>query len=232
MNNHGQLAVLRRKVAALEGPRHDAARLPFGVPEIDRRLQGGLALGGLHEVIAGDVGAATGFCLALAGRLARTQGTVLWCEHPALDAGRLYAPGLTCFGIDPGRLIVVRVRKDSEALWTMEEGLRCRGLAAVIGEVRTVSLAASRRLQLAAEASGVTAMMVRSSTTRPAPSAALTRWRVSAVSDACWRTELLRCRGGPEHEWLMEWRNATSDFAVAAPVRHRANRTRSTAAAA
>jgi protein ImuA len=221
MNNKAQLAILRRKVAALEEGRSGKVRFSFGVAAIDRGLGGGLPCGALHEVVAGEVGAATGFCLALAARLARNQGTVLWCEHPGLDTGRLYAPGLARFGLDPGRLIVARVRKDVETLWTLEEGLRCTGLAAVVGEVRALPLAASRRLQLAAEASGITALVLRPNTARPAPSAAVTRWRISAAPDSRWRSELLRCRGGDAHEWLMECPDATSDFALAAPVRHR-----------
>jgi protein ImuA len=208
MNNSRQFDALRRRIAALEGPFHDAGRR-----------------GALHEVIARDPGAATGFCVAMAARLARAGGSILWCEHPALDAGRLYPPGLLRFGLDPGRLIVARVRKDAEALWTMEEGLRCRGLAAVVGEARSVSLAASRRLQLAAEASGVTALMLRAPADRlgrvaAKPSAALIRWRVSAAPEGRWQAELLRWRGNAQ-DWLKEWRDATGDFAVAAPVRDR-----------
>ena len=196
MNKGRQIAILRRRIEALEGS--------------------GSRSGALHEVIADTPGAATGFCLALAARLARAGGAVLWCEHPALDSGRLYPPGLLAYGLDPGRLIVVRARKDTDALWAMEEALRCRGLAAVVGELRTVSLAASRRLQLAAEAGGVTALVLRARDARPAPSAALTRWRVSAT-----HAELVRCRGQAGQEWVKEWRDATGDFAVAAPVRHR-----------
>ena len=40
----------------------------------------------------------------------------------------------------------------------MEEGLRCGQVAAVIGELGDMSLTASRRLQLAAEETGVTAL--------------------------------------------------------------------------
>jgi protein ImuA len=43
----------------------------------------------------------------------------------------------------------------------MEEGLKCRGLAAVVGEATRLSLTASRRLQLAAGESGVTAILIR-----------------------------------------------------------------------
>src|SRR3546814_3799796 len=97
----------------------------------------------------------------------------------------------------------------------MEEGRRCRRLAAVVGEVEGLDRLAGRRLQLAAEASlngedAVTAFVLHRRF-RPlrqgrAASAALSRWRVTAApsNDALgetfigrprWRLDLLRCRG-------------------------------------
>ena len=72
-------------------------------------------------------------------------------------------------------------------LLVMEEALRHRGLAAVIGEFSGgLSLTGSRRLQLAAEQGGVTAFILRRSRRHDdplmmEPSAALTRWRVGPV---------------------------------------------------
>ena len=52
----------------------------------------------------------------------------------------------------------------ASVLLVMEEGLRHRGLAGVVGEVSgRMTLTASRRLQLAAEASGVVAFVLRRS---------------------------------------------------------------------
>jgi protein ImuA len=162
--------------------------LPFGVDAIDDHLPGGgLARGALHEVFASDAGIATAFCALLAGRLANDteNHAILWCERPwTLDAGALYGPALLQFGIDPARMILVRPRCDADALWAMEEGLRCGRVAAVVGEITDMSLTASRRLQLAAEETGVTALMLRPKTDRPAPSAAATRWRLDAVEHA------------------------------------------------
>jgi protein ImuA len=130
------------------------------VDAIDDHLPGGgLLRGALHEIFADDAGIATAFCALLAGRLAgdTENHTILWCERPwALDAGALYGPALLQFGIDPARMILVRPRRDTDALWAMEEGLRCGRVAAVIGEITDMSLTASRRLQLAAEETGVT----------------------------------------------------------------------------
>tara|TARA_B100000676_G_scaffold10081_1_gene9325 strand:+ start:1377 stop:2087 length:711 start_codon:yes stop_codon:yes gene_type:complete len=224
--------------------------LPFGIDEIDDRLPGGgLARGALHEVFAADSGIATAFCALLAGRLAKDaeNASVLWCERPwTLDAGALYGPALLQFGIDPARLILVRVRRDNDALWAMEEGLRCGQVAAVVGELDDISLTASRRLQLAAEETGVTALSLRSKVDKPPPSAAATRWRLDAVTRekdqpranhnndflntppalpglgaARWQAELFRCRGGTSANWMMEWNDETGDLSVAAEIRNR-----------
>ncbi len=222
----------------------------LGVADIDQHLPwGGLPRGALHEVIAEDPGASVGFVAVLAARLAARNtkngadgadgpdGMVLWCEGArTLDAGALYAPGLKRFGLAPERVICVRARADRDALWALEEGLG-GGLAVVVGEVGTVTLTESRRLQLAAEAAGVTALLLRPPAAAAMPTAALTRWRLGTlpgattpgmpgVGRARWRAELFRCRGGAAHEWEMEWRDETGDLALAAPLRDRPDRTR------
>ncbi len=188
----------------------------------------------LHEVFAADAGAATAFCALLAGRLARAGNFVLWCEQPrALDAGELYAPALRTFGVDPERMLLVRARRDADALWAMEEGLRSRSLAAAVGEVAELSLTAARRLQLAAEAGGAAAIVLRPNRETPSPGAAATRWRIGeppartvdaprqpaspGLGAAQWRARPFRCRGGAFR--MIEWNHETGDFSVAAPVR-------------
>lgn len=252
-----QLDRLRAHIRKLEGFGHGFEKdgrgkshrpvLPFGIAAIDSHLPGGgLVRGALHDVFADDAGIATAFCALLAGRLAqpsgdndtpRNSGKILWCERPwTLDAGALYGPALMTFGIDPAQLILVRARRDADVLWAMEEGLRCNRLAAVIGEIAGMSLTASRRLQLAAEESGVTALTLRPRADKPAPSAAATRWRLDAVAHddvkttetappglgaSRWQAELFRCRGGASASWMMEWNDETGDFSVAALVRNR-----------
>jgi protein ImuA len=249
------LAALRARVRALERgaacARAGNRAAPLGAAALDAHLPGGgLALGCLHEIEGGraewDDGAATGFCLALLARLLgalpegaasapQARGPVLWVSRWR----DLYAPGLTAFGLDPGRLILVQAGGGTEVLWAMEEALRCPRLAAVVGEVEALERSAGRRLQLAAEASGVTAFALRRPL-RPArraeaPSAAATRWRVmparalhqaSAGSGMflgrpCWQVELLRCRGAALGQWYLEWDDATGGFALAASLRDR-----------
>lgn len=190
VSNPTSLKQLKVQIQQLEGFGGTLAgtkqqTLPFGVAAIDDHLPGGgLARGALHEIFAADAGIATAFCALLAGRLAddAENHAILWCERPwALDAGALYGPALLQFGIDPARMILVRPRRDMDALWAMEEGLRCGRVAAVVGEITDMSLTASRRLQLAAEETGVTALILRPKTDKPAPSAAVSRWRLDAV---------------------------------------------------
>jgi protein ImuA len=150
-------------------------------------------------------------------------GPVLWC----LRRPDLHGPGLMAHGLDPARLVLVSAPRDDAILWAMEEGLRTPGLAAVVGEIGRLPMVAGRRLQLAAERSGVTALVLRrwrngeeAAAERERPSAALTRWRVTSLpsrppptpSPASgwglgrprWRVELLRCRGGVPAQWVVE----------------------------
>lgn len=235
---------LRDRIRTLEGnasqlgsgEEDHCATFCFGTPDIDGHLPWkGLPKGALHEVVAEDSGAATSFSAALIGRLAAADTDrskprpVLWCEsRHVLDAGGLYVPGLARFGLDPERMILVRARRDEDALWAMEEGLRCGSLGAVLGEVEKISLTAGRRLQLAAAEGGVTAFLLTHRAQARSASAAMTRWRVGAAADqenlepglgpTRWDAELFRCRGGGARTWTMEWCDETGHFAVAAEV--------------
>jgi protein ImuA len=218
------LEKLRARLARLDhGDRADRPILPFGLAAVDRVLPGGgLACGCLHELCgAPDRAAAAGFATALLGRLA-ADGHALWIG-PRDD---LYAPGLIAQGLPPERLIVVRAGSRDTRLWALEEALRSQGLTAVLAEVDRLTLTQSRRLQLAAEAKGVTGFLLRplsacdtpSATMSGTPTAAMTRWRITplpaaATGDAaraweppCWRVELVRCRGGRTGAWAIAWR--------------------------
>jgi len=183
-----RLERLRAQLARLERPGPDApgALLPLGLPGIDRALPGGgLRRGGLHELCgAARPAAALGFAAALLARLLAEQRHAVWIGR-RLD---LFAPGLAALGLAAERLILVRARARATALWALEEALRSPGLGAALAEVDQVSLTQSRRLQLAAEATGVTALLLRPSAGAPGaratPSAALTRWQIGALPSA------------------------------------------------
>lgn len=241
------ISTLRAKIARMEGAAEPpgslssgsfSERAALGVEAVDAALGGGLRRACLHEVDAADESAAAaGFCAAALARLAEKRGIVVWCRR----GGDLHGPGLAAFGLDVARLIVVRPRTETDVLWAMEEGLRSRVPAAVLGETAGGGAIALRRLQLAAEAGGVAALLLRPVGTQPAPSPALTRWRIgaadpgtatSAASSAAvehrasrlgprWRVELQRCRTGTPSTWLLEWCDETRGLVVAAELRDR-----------
>lgn len=130
--------------------------------------------------------------------------------------GRPYRPGLP--PTLRHRLIHVVAKGPEDALFALEEGLRCRDLAFVIGEVtgnpRALDFTASRRLSLAAERHGVPLWLVRLDArrdlssarqrweARPAPSLS-PRWNAQAPGPAAWWAELFRARSHPPGAWLL-----------------------------
>ena len=246
-----RIAEIENRPLQLTATEEEMSALPrwhFGLEEVDRVLpNGALLFGALHEVEAKthqDLAAASGFCAALLSRLLASlkrsgRQRVLWCTqaHEEREFGALYGPGLKALGLDPEHLLIVSLKRQQEVLWAMEEGLSSARLAGVIGEVGGAGLTATRRLHLAARKSGVPALLLRRAK-EPVPSAARTRWRISgatsappafdpkAPGEACWRVELLRCRGGrPEGaptDWKLEWNHETHRFHLAAPLADRA----------
>ena len=227
------IAELREALRAIEGDgarRHET--LAFGVGALDSRLAGGgLRRDALHEVSAAspdmsDDAAAT---LFVAGIAARATGTILW----VVRRRDLFAPGLYQAGLAPERVLHAEARDDAELLALMEEGLRHRGLGAVIGEAKQAAMAATRRLQLAAEGGRTIALLMKHPMRDrgdpfAAPSAALTRWRVAAapsaplpvagIGRACWRLDLVRQRGGDPFDILMEACDETGRLALPAAL--------------
>lgn len=198
--------------------------LPFGIEHIDAVLPGGgLALGAVHEITEQGTDGARGSLAALfvAGILARLPGPVLWCLH----SRDLFSPALARVGLHPDRVIFCETWKDAEVLPAMEEGLRHGGLAGVVGELVSLPLRPSRRLQLAAESAGVVAFAIRrSGPSKDQGNACFSRWRIAPspsgemigfdMGKPRWQLDLLRCRGAEAHTWTVEACDATGRLAV------------------
>ncbi|WP_377808444.1 hypothetical protein ABNQ38_24435 [Azospirillum sp. A29] len=218
----GLLAELRARIRRIEGAGGEGGRtLAFGIDSVDGHLpDGGLPLGCLHAVAADDPGTGTGFAVALLARLATPKRPVLWI----LRGRDLYAPGLAAYGLTPDRLVAVRAVRPVDALWAMEEALRCSTLSAVLGELEGLDLTTSRRLQLAAESSGVTGFLMDASAgvsggrnrrmaDQPMAgeraeglSAAVTRWRLDAVPSLDEEGDAApRPAGGPPGLGMPRW---------------------------
>jgi len=181
---------LRARVRAMERL-SPAPSEPLALPV------GSLTLACLHQIVAVDA-TATGFAAFIAGRLAeRLERPVMWLPI----GGDLHPPGLAAWGLAPGRLMMT-MAGDRDRLWAMEEALRCPDLACVVAEIGALDLTAGRRLQLAAEAGGVTGLALHPAAAAAAiANAGTTRWRVAAAPEDRWRLTLERCRGGLPGEW-------------------------------
>jgi len=142
-----------------------------------------------------------------------TDKPLLWVQErmAILESGRVYPPGLPS-----QNFIHVETRDAKDALWAMEEGLRCSGLSAVVGEIwgdpKALDFTATRRLAVASERSGVAAFLIRLGG-HANLSGARMRWRIasapSLVNDLdpkapglpAWDAELFRARGMPPGRW-------------------------------
>jgi len=235
------LASLRGRIERIEAATGATApnRVALGHAEADAALCGGLAMAAVHEVFAeGRQGTvATGFVAALAARVSARRPLV-WVRQDFcdLEAGTLSMSGLAELGLDPRCLVTVRATDVESALRSAADALACDALGAVVlevwGETRQLDLVASRKLTLAAQASGVTGLLLRIAAS-PLPSTAETRWIVRAAhsppgshllpaalggiwGSPCFDAELVRNRHGPTGRWIMEWKCDECLFSEAA----------------
>jgi protein ImuA len=98
-------------------------------------------------------------------------------------AGEIYVPGLSGWGIDPGRTLLIRPRTVPETCWAIEQCLRCPGVAATWAWIeKRLSATIHRRWKLAAEAGGGVGLLFRPDAARREPAWADWRLRVTPLS--------------------------------------------------
>lgn len=197
------------------------AAAPSAVPALPAALApapGGATHAELFASAQDCAGAAFALALESSRAVPGDERLWLWVQDRASlrQTGRPYRPGLP-----PAlrhRLIHVVTTTPEDALFALEEGLRCRDLAFVVGEMagnpRALSLTAQRRLSLAAEKHGVPLWLVRVGAERDLssarqrwalrPAASLPpRWNAQAPGTAAWHAELFRARNHPPGEWIL-----------------------------
>lgn len=214
-----KFAVLRQSLAACM-PENELSRMvPLGHGAADAALRGGLRAGALHEVYARNVShaaAASGF----AGGVARLLGGnryLCWIgtEFASQEFAAPNANGFFDLGIDPQRILLLRMSNGGDVLRASGDVLACGHVGALvieaIGPLKALDLTASRRLVLAAAQKKVSVILLRIGV-QPEASAAETRWLVHASASPPdeWSlprfgVELLRNRHGDAGQWEMEW---------------------------
>lgn len=186
---------------------------------------------GLHGEIFASSGEGAGAALALAlamDRLASQRPRPaadwpderrwLWVQdrEARRRTGIPYRPGLP--QALRHRLVHVAASTPEDALFALEEGVRCRDFAFVLGEIvgnpRALDFTASRRLGLAAERHGVPLWLVRLDAA-PDLSAARMRWQAAGAASPrsrwnpqapgapAWQAELFRARNHPPGKWIL-----------------------------
>ena len=175
---------------------------------------------------------AVGFALS---RLPRTAAPILWVQDrlSRKEAGR---PALSGMGGDRP-VIMVDLSRAADVLWAMEDGLRCRALGAVIGEIwgdpPALDFTATKRLVLRAEAADVSCWLIRRAAS-PDLSAARDRWRVASLPSSPhphdaqapgaprWSLDLFRSRGSKPGQWVATYDGAADRVDLTPPNRDRA----------
>ena len=159
-----------------------------------------------------DAAATSGFLSGILGCLMQEGGICIWISTHRM----IFPPALQHFGIAPDQVVFVDVSRDKDALWAMEEALKCNGLAAVVGELKEISFTASRRLQLAVEQSKVTGFVHRHQPRQLTSTTCVARWQITPlVSEQeermpgpgfpSWQVALLKMRSGKPGTWRLTW---------------------------
>lgn len=143
---------------------------------------------------------------------ARHTGPLVWVA-PA------HAPELPMLRGLPGgvgeRLYLLRPQNETDLLWCVEETLRAAPVALVIAEPeKPLSLTASRRLQLAAEAGRTTGLMLIRQDA--GSNATETRWHceplASAADSTLHKWDLKKNKRGTLGGWVVNWNGASAAF--------------------
>jgi protein ImuA len=177
--------------------------------------------GAIHEFFSvgnEDSTASFGFIAGIISSLMHSGAPSVWVAPSPM----IFPPGLKFFDIDPHKVIFIQTKKPKDLLWTIEEALKSESVCAVVGETGEISLAESRRLQLAVEESRVTGFVVRRNPKNLATSF-VTRWKIKplpsllesslpGIGFPAWNVELTKVRNGKPGNWQMVWRNKKFQF--------------------
>lgn len=205
---------LQSKVNAMQGFTKVASTTLSGFEPFSQAFPGGFfPSAGIHEFISyelADAASTNGFITALAGKFIKNGGICLWVSCNS----NVFPVGLNHFGLAPDRIVFVR-SKPKDALWIIEEALKCEALSVVIGEIRELGFAESRRLQLAIERSGITGFIHRHRPWRESAVACTTRWQVTplaslesdlpGIGHSRWNVQLNKVKNGRPHLWQVCW---------------------------
>jgi protein ImuA len=169
----------------------------------------------IHELISVNPESAAstnGFLSVMLSSLMQQTGSCLWIS----TRRTIFPPALKTFGIEPDRILFIDVNNVKDALWAMEESLKCNAINAVVGEFTALTFDESRRLQLAVEQSKVTGFIHRFKPKVENTVACVSRWKITPLFSELpdelpgmgfprWNIELLKVRNGKPASWQVKW---------------------------
>lgn len=203
------IETLRQRINCIEAVQPRFSRTISVADEIDQWLPfGGLPTGCIHEIKGASLAGAIAFSAILSARIARAEGNIVYI---APDRS-LYPLGLQPYGVNLGRVVYVFAKRPQSLVEAVLEALRCPQISAVMALVDYLDLTGSRKLQLAAEASGATGFLIGNAKSISI-AAPITRWKISPAGgrvgqrlvEPVWMLELLYSRGGRPGQWTVEW---------------------------
>jgi len=241
-----ELQQLAEAIHAIERPSlcvgDDVLARPIssGWLDVDETLCGGLRAGQIHEWLVGAVGTLWLPPLHLLIHLVRqaiqdanrsSRQSVIWIGKSCWPYGRSLVQREDRKLLDHS--ILVDPPDDASRLWAIDLALHSSAVAAVIADGSRLDMAASRRLQLAAETGRALALLARPLREQDMLSASATRWRgetaASCADNPRWIVSLLRRKGvrpspakpaGQHSCWLLEYDHATGTVRQSSHVAH------------
>jgi protein ImuA len=206
VRNSSVVQQLRTRLQQMEraGTRTDgpSALSSTGIAALDAMLSAGVFRAGMivEWIVAGEGSGAARLALPMARQSLQNGGVLVVID----ERREFYPPAAVRLGLDLSRTIVVRPRNHQEAIWTLEQALRCPGVAATLSWIEQLPDRLFRRLQLAAEHGAGLGILLRPAAARHTTTWADLRWWVEPVrsgqgastSGRQLRIELLHCREG------------------------------------
>ncbi|TXJ29037.1 MAG: Error-prone repair protein ImuA [Chitinophagaceae bacterium] len=212
---------LQQEILSLQGfnlsRKGQAAKIGLGVLE-EAFPQQIFPTGVVHELISESpeqAAATNGFIAGIASTLMQSTGTGLWVSNHCT----IYPPALQLFGLTPEKILFIKPTSPKDGLWAIEEALKCKAIAFVVGEIKELNFNESRRLQLAVEKSKVTGFIHRVQPKLQNTVACVTRWRIKPIASETngmpgtgftrWEVQLCKVRNGRPHTWELGWENGS-----------------------
>ncbi|TXI84656.1 MAG: Error-prone repair protein ImuA [Crocinitomicaceae bacterium] len=208
---------LRTRILAMQGINKPGnGSRSIGLGDIEKAFPGSVfPKNAIHEFTSHEpesAAATSGFLSCLLHSMTNRKGFCLWVSSRRV----IFPPALKLLGIDPECVIFVDLQNDKDVLWAIEEGLRCSALIAVVGELRELTFAQSRRLQLTIEESQVSGFIHRVLPKSENATVCAARWKISPLPGMIepglpgigfpkWRVELAKVKNGKPGSWELAW---------------------------